>query len=212
MRVGTRKLGKSIVVWTTLAFVGVWLALVTAGRRLPYLELDSSATWRSAIIFIVLYGTCFYFLYLKRVPSTGVSAARTHYDAAGGGARGLTQVVGSGVGAIFICGALALTSFAPVAVFTGVAATKPATGVYRLTSVEGWGGGSRAGMRRLKALDESGRPITLNVKSADYSDQFWESGSLLCLSGRKWAFGMQVDSIRKDVADCGRASPETLVL
>lgn len=207
MRFGRLKLDRRAAAWVTLIFVGVWMWLIAVGRKLPYLELDSTAAWRSAVMFALLYGACLHFLYLKPVQSTGRSAIRTQFDSAGGGTKGFTQVVASNLGALLICSSLALTSFAPLAFFTELAAAKPAVGRYTIQSVESWGGGSGSKMRRLKARDVEGRKVTVNLRSVDYKGQNWDEGIHVCMVGRRWALGTTVDSVSSNLIGCGHSPP-----
>lgn len=189
--------------WFSLGLVACWLLLVSLGRKLPYLELDSSAMLRTGVLFVCFYAALLYFYYCKPVPEANKSAIRYYYHSVGGGPKGAIQIVLLNIGAPFFCLAFAYFSYAVPALATKLIASTPYESSYQVVDVERWGGSRGARMYRLSLADQEGRALTLNLRATKSASDGWMVGDRIKVIGRSWAFGTIADSAFLDESASG---------
>lgn len=146
-----------LVTWGVLF---AWGAVVSLGRKLPYIDGQFTGNIRDWGIFIVLYAGLMYLLYVNKVAKSGRNAMRTYLASLPARKSRIGTAIAVNMGAILVPAGIAFTSIAFPANATYLLASEPYTGEYTVLAVEGWSNN----MIRLQIEDLNGRQSALNVR------------------------------------------------
>lgn len=174
-----------------------WMAALSIGKHLAYLELQSSYLLRSWLVFAALLVPLFYLVYVKR-GRTG-TAMQLHLRGYHRRSRRAFQMVVVSAGVILFPAFLALTSGYFPALATQILARGTFADAYVVLGADK--GGRRYYNVSLRRAD--GAQSKFNVARRAYPTATWTPGSRVCIYGRSWALGRVVRKVEVDVEKCG---------
>jgi len=176
-----------------------WGAVVSLGRKLPYIDGQFTGNIRDWGIFIVLYAGLMYLLYVNKVAKSGRNAMMTYLASLPARKSRIGTAIAVNMAAILISAGIAFTSMAFPASATYLLASEPYTGKYTVLATKGWSNN----MIQLQIEDLNGRRSSLSVRRREYVA--WKQGAphTLCVEGRSWILGIIVDAV-VDIRRCGR--------